>query len=45
MDLNLLKISAPEFKKFKSVKKFDSEAYFYWYKCIEIIEKGSAPNT
>ena len=42
MDLNLLKISAPEFKKFKSVKKFDSEAYFYWYKCIEIIEKGSA---
>ncbi len=38
MDLNLLKIKSPEYKRFKSIVKFDPEAYFFWYKCIEIIE-------
>lgn len=39
INLNLLEIRVPEYKKFKSIKKFDPEAYFYWYKCIEIIEQ------
>ena len=39
MDLNLLEIKAQKFKKFKSIKKFDPEAYFYWCKSVEIIEK------
>ncbi|WP_210200636.1 nucleotidyl transferase AbiEii/AbiGii toxin family protein [Alkalicoccus urumqiensis] len=37
LDLQALKITSPDFKKFKSIIKFDPEAYFYWYKCIEII--------
>lgn len=32
IDLQSLKIISPEFKKFKSIIKFDPEAYFYWYK-------------
>lgn len=42
VDLQSLKITSPEFKKMKSIIKFDPEAYFYWYKCIEIIEQESA---
>lgn len=38
IDLNLLEINDTEFKKFKSIIKFDPEAYYYWYKCIEIMK-------
>lgn len=41
IDLLSLKITSSDFKKFKSIIKFDPEAYFYWYKCIEIIEQKS----
>lgn len=30
-------IEHPDFKKFKSILKFDPEAYFYWYKSIELL--------
>lgn len=30
-------IEHPDFKKFKSILKFDAEAYFYWYKSIELM--------
>lgn len=30
-------IEYPDFKKFKSILKFDPEAYFYWYKSIELL--------
>jgi predicted nucleotidyltransferase component of viral defense system len=30
-------IEHPDFKKFKSILKFDPEAYFYWYKSIELM--------
>lgn len=29
-------IDHPDFKKFKTIMKFDPEAYFYWYKSIEL---------
>ncbi|MBY6054528.1 nucleotidyl transferase AbiEii/AbiGii toxin family protein [Cytobacillus firmus] len=41
IDLNLYTINSPDFKNFNRIKKFDPEAYYYWYKCIEILEKGS----
>ena len=37
IDLQKWIITDTEFKKFKSIMKFDPEAYFYWYKSIEII--------
>lgn len=39
IDLRTLEIKNPEYKKFKSIMKFDPEAYFYWYKSIEMLEK------
>lgn len=37
IDLQKWIITDTDFKKFKSIMKFDPEAYFYWYKSIEII--------
>lgn len=37
IDLREFVIENPDFKKFKTILKFDPEAYFYWYKSIEII--------
>lgn len=37
IDLKTLVISNPDFKKFKTIMKFDPEAYFYWYKSIEML--------
>ena len=37
IDLRTLVIMNPDFNKFKTIMKFDPEAYFYWYKSIEII--------
>ena len=37
IDLNMLEIRNPDYKSFRSIKKFDPEAYFYWYKSISII--------
>ena len=39
IDLRELLINNQDFKKFKSIMKFDSEAYFYWYKSIEILSE------
>lgn len=39
IDLRKLEIEMLEYKKFKSIMKFDPEAYFYWYKSVEIIEQ------
>lgn len=39
VDLKTLQISHPNFNKFKTILKFDPEAYFYWYKSIEIISQ------
>lgn len=30
-------IEHPDFRKFKTILKFDPEAYFYWYKSIELL--------
>ncbi len=35
-------IEHPGYKKFKSIMKFDPEAYFYWYKSIEILSLKEA---
>lgn len=41
VDLRELMIEHPDFSRFKIIMKFDPEAYFYWYKSIEIIkDKG-----
>ncbi|MBC3797623.1 nucleotidyl transferase AbiEii/AbiGii toxin family protein [Acetobacterium tundrae] len=40
IDLRTLEIKNPEYKKFRTIMKFDPEAYFYWYKSIEILEKN-----
>lgn len=45
IDLQRLVITNTEFKTFKSIVKFDPEAYFYWYKSIEIISKQYAEET
>ncbi|TJX12754.1 nucleotidyl transferase AbiEii/AbiGii toxin family protein [Tissierella creatinini] len=37
IDLREYVIEHPDFKKFKSILKFDPEAYFYWYKSIELL--------
>ncbi len=37
IDLREFVIEHPDFKKFKSIMKFDPEAYFYWYKSIELL--------
>ena len=42
IDLKQLIIKNPNFKKFKSIMKFDPEAYFYWYKSIEILSEEYA---
>ncbi|MBC3795991.1 hypothetical protein [Acetobacterium tundrae] len=39
IDLRTLEIKNPEYKKFKTIMRFDPEAYFYWYKSFEILEK------
>ena len=38
IDLRELVIERPDFKKLKTIMKFDPEAYFYWYKSIRILE-------
>ncbi|HZK71509.1 MAG TPA: nucleotidyl transferase AbiEii/AbiGii toxin family protein [Clostridia bacterium] len=40
IDLRTLVITNPDFNKFKTIMKFDPEAYFYWYKSIEIISNN-----
>ncbi len=42
VDLRELVIEHPEFKKFKTIMKFDPEAYFYWHKSIEILNQKTA---
>ncbi len=37
IDLREFVIENPDFKKFKTIIKFDTEAYFYWYKSIELL--------
>ncbi len=39
IDLRMLVIKNPEYKKFKTIMKFDLEEYFYWYKSFEILDK------
>lgn len=41
IDLRTLEIKDHEYKKFKSIMNFDPEAYFYWYKSIEILERSN----
>lgn len=31
-------IEHPDFRKFKTIMKFDPEAYFYWYKSVKLLE-------
>ncbi len=38
LDLREYVIEHPEFRKLKTIMKFDPEAYFYWYKSIELLE-------
>lgn len=38
IDLREYIIDHPDFKKFNSIIKFDPEAYFYWYKCVELLK-------
>lgn len=45
INLNDLVITNKDFNKFKSIIKFDPEAYFYWYKSIEIISRKHAEET
>lgn len=42
IDLRNLEIANTDYKKFKTIMKFDPEAYFYWYKSIEFISMNSA---
>lgn len=37
IDLNMFEIRNPDFKSFRSIKKFDPEGYYYWYKSISLI--------
>lgn len=41
MDLKSIKINSPDFKYLKPIIKYEPEAYFYWCKCLEIIEEKS----
>lgn len=41
INLRDLTITHTDFTKLKSIIKFDPEAYFYWYKSIEIISQQS----
>jgi predicted nucleotidyltransferase component of viral defense system len=34
-------IKHPDFKKFKTIMKFDPEAYFYWHKSIELLSNAT----
>ena len=45
VDLRELVIEHPDFKKFKTIMKFDPEAYFYWYKSIEILNQKTVEET
>ena len=38
-------IEHPDFNKFKTIMKFDPEAYFYWYKSIEVLTLKTAEET
>ena len=40
IDLRNFSIEHPDFKKFKSIMKFDPETYFYWYKSIELLNRN-----
>ena len=40
IDLSTLKIAIPGYNHYKTIMKIDSEAYLYWYKSIEIINKN-----
>lgn len=42
IDLREFVIEHPDFRKFKSIMKFDPEAYFYWYKSIELLNLEEA---
>ena len=35
-------IKDPDFRRFKSILKYDPEAYFYWYKAVEILNEKEA---
>lgn len=45
IDLRGFVIEHPDFKKFKTIMKFDPEAYFYWHKSIEILNRKTAEET
>lgn len=40
MDLSKVIITNPLFKKFNTIKKFSPEAFFYWYKAIELLSES-----
>lgn len=40
MDLSKVIITNPVFKKFNTIKKFSPEAFFYWYKAIELLSES-----
>lgn len=42
MDLSKLKINNEVFRKFDSIKKFSPEAFFYWYKAIELLNESES---
>ena len=42
LDLREYVIEHPDFKKFKTILKFDPQAYFYWYKSIELLRLEEA---
>jgi len=42
VDLREYVIEYPGFSKFKTIMKFDPEAYFYWYKSIELLSLKEA---
>lgn len=42
IDLRALVIDHPDYLKFKTIMKFNSEAYFYWYQCINILSLETA---
>jgi hypothetical protein len=38
MDLSSVFIEKGEYKNLNSIKKFSPEAFFYWYRAIELLE-------
>lgn len=38
VDLREFAIEHPDFKNLKTILKFDPEAYFYWYKSVQILD-------